>query len=158
MPGAATRNRIRVPSWTPAGTRRLTAWKPARSPMPRAVGAPVAPDFAAAAALGAGAPDRHAERDDRAPERFTRRDDDVGAGLEAAGPPKNEWRMLSSTVSTDGKSTSTSSARQSATEHDSSSPEMSGMIAARELAVGPLDLVRARVARHAEDVVVVAHV
>src|SRR5436190_9776504 len=54
----------------------------------RASDAPVAPDLAAAPAPRARAPHRHAQRNDRAPERFLRRDDDVGAGLQPGGPAK----------------------------------------------------------------------
>ena len=46
--------------------------------------------------------------------------------MRAEREAQNDWRMLSRTVRTDGKSTSTSSARHSAMQIDSSSPEMSG--------------------------------
>src|SRR5687768_3265036 len=46
----------------------------------RALHAPVAPHPAAAAAFLTGPPNGNAERDDRAPERLSRRYDDVGTG------------------------------------------------------------------------------
>ena len=88
--------------------------RPTISPSPPHGSAPFRPHLAAAAAARARPPQRHVQRHERAPERLLRADDDFRRQRGFAAPPKNESRIRSSTLATDGKSMATSSASQSA--------------------------------------------
>ena len=180
----------RAPSRTPAGTRRLHLVRRRDFADAAAGGAPLRPRFRRGRRSGdrsAAAARRAARSRPRTPPAGSRRSPPTARP--PAPPPKNESRMRSSTLETDGKSMATSSESQSArpsaplprqrcasyerrrvriaqhvvgARHSEnaaprSSPEMSGMIAARQLPVRPLDLVGACVRRNAENVVVVPH-
>ena len=155
MPGAATRNRTRLPSRTPAGTRRLTARRPGRSPMPAHSAHQSLIRPGRALPRRSAAPARRAGRSP--PERLARRDDDVGPGLEAGRPA--EERLAHAVEDREHRrKVHVDFVGQAVRDIDGQLVARNvRVIAARELAVRPLDLVRARVPRDAEDVVVVAH-
>jgi len=124
---------------------------------PRAVRAPVVPDLAAPAAAGARATHGNVERDRGAAERLLGGDLDVRTRF-GAGTPAKERLPHAIEHGQHRRKIDVDVIRQ--VVGDRHGYFLAGnvrMIAASQLAMGPLDLVRARVGRHAEDVVIVAH-
>ena len=99
------------------------------------------------------------ERDGRAPERLLRRDDDVGRAVGADATRRRTSGACCRGPRAPRENRDGRRRRGSpSTWTDSVVARDVGMIPARQLPVGPLDFVRPGVGRHAEDVVVVAHV